>query len=150
MPEADTDAAFGLVEAPMSMMSAIADAINTDEDAPRATPWYAEAALGVLDLTPSGLVLIVRAVRALVVPACCERGLDLKNSFQRREKNSLRARLSSLHPGARRGGFGATREQSHSSKGQQSHSSSPDPTLSRLSPHRVQILCVWAIEVMCP
>ena len=58
MPGADTDAAFGVVEAPMSTMSAIADAINTDEDAPRATPWYAEAALGVLDLTPAGLVLI--------------------------------------------------------------------------------------------
>ncbi|EOD41030.1 hypothetical protein EMIHUDRAFT_108214 [Emiliania huxleyi CCMP1516] len=57
-PGADTDAAFGLVEASMSVMSAIADAINADEDAPRAAPWYAEAALGVLDLTPAGLVLI--------------------------------------------------------------------------------------------
>ena len=57
-PGADTDAAFNLVEASMSVMSAIADAINTDEDAPRARPWIAEAALGVLDLTPAGLVLI--------------------------------------------------------------------------------------------
>ena len=67
-PVADT----GLVEASMSMVeasttsvmsavSAIAEAINTDEStvsASHARPWYAEAALGLLDLTPAGLVLI--------------------------------------------------------------------------------------------
>ncbi|EOD37990.1 hypothetical protein EMIHUDRAFT_200360 [Emiliania huxleyi CCMP1516] len=65
-PGADT----GLVEASMfeasttsvmSAVSAIAEAINTDEStvsASHARPWYAEAALGLLDLTPAGLVLI--------------------------------------------------------------------------------------------
>jgi len=67
-PGADT----GLVEASMSMfeasttsvmsaVSAIAEAINTDEStvsASHARPWHAEAALGLLDLTPAGLVLV--------------------------------------------------------------------------------------------